>query len=150
MIGYQEENSKEELKRVDHLIYVSLKYTRTCDVIKNVIKRLISAFNYKINDIVRYAKEKGKIKDMPISMKEKLEIVNKLMSKVGSAKYVKLYELLKMIDIAECERKCEFRKHVVLIAKVKNKKVPVKVDTLLKYFEQTKEFVNIADKWMKR
>ena len=31
----------EELKRVDHLVYVSLKYTRTVDVIRSIIDRLI-------------------------------------------------------------------------------------------------------------
>ena len=37
------ENAKEELKRVDHLIFVSLKYTRTVDVLLNVINRIISS-----------------------------------------------------------------------------------------------------------
>jgi hypothetical protein len=35
----------EELKRADHLIYVSLKYTRTVDVIKSIIERLINAYD---------------------------------------------------------------------------------------------------------
>lgn len=38
-------NAVEELKRVDHLIYVSLKYTRTVDVIRSVINRLIESYN---------------------------------------------------------------------------------------------------------
>ena len=38
----QLENTIEELKRVDHLFYVSLKYTRTVDMIKHVLERIIS------------------------------------------------------------------------------------------------------------
>ena len=37
-IGELEDNAKQELKRADHLLYVTLKYTRTVDVIKNTIK----------------------------------------------------------------------------------------------------------------
>ena len=36
----------QELKRVDHLFWVSLKYTRTVDVIKHVIDRLISCIGF--------------------------------------------------------------------------------------------------------
>ena len=32
-------DSKQEINRADHLIYVSLKYTRTVDVIKSIIER---------------------------------------------------------------------------------------------------------------
>ena len=39
-------DAEKELKRVDHLIYVSLKYTRTVDVFKNIIKRLISTIDF--------------------------------------------------------------------------------------------------------
>ena len=34
IIGEGLTNACEELTQVDHLIYVSLKYTRTCDVLK--------------------------------------------------------------------------------------------------------------------
>ena len=36
----------EEIKRVDHLVFVSLKYTRTVDVIKSVVDRIISALDF--------------------------------------------------------------------------------------------------------
>ena len=45
------EEAFEELKRVDHLIYVSLKYTRTTDVLKNVIDRMITTAECMMNAI---------------------------------------------------------------------------------------------------
>ena len=42
------ENAVSQLKRADHLLYVTLKYTRTVDVIKSIIKRLISAFDFAV------------------------------------------------------------------------------------------------------
>ena len=41
-------NADDELKRADHMIYVTLKYTRTADVIQNIIKRLTNAYEFSI------------------------------------------------------------------------------------------------------
>ncbi len=59
------DNAKEELKRADHLFYVSLKYTRTVDVIKSIIERLINASAFTIEALLRYAKTKGDIAEVP-------------------------------------------------------------------------------------
>ena len=68
------DNALEELKRADHLIYVSLKYTRTTDVIRSTIKRLISAYNYAILDLLEYSKNKNLIKKIPIPNEEKIKL----------------------------------------------------------------------------
>ena len=63
MTDYLEDRAQDELKRVDHLIYVSLKYTRTCDVMLNAMKRMISAFELGMNDLLYHYQEKKKIKE---------------------------------------------------------------------------------------
>ena len=60
-------DAKEELKRVDHLIYVSLKYTRTVDVIRNVIDRLISSFDFVADGLLQKALDEKKIKEIILS-----------------------------------------------------------------------------------
>ena len=57
--------AKEELKRVDHLIYVSLKYTRTVDVLLSVVDRMINAYGFAIDSLLKIAKENKKIENMP-------------------------------------------------------------------------------------
>ena len=59
-------DARQELKRADHLLYVTLKYTKTTDVIKNAIRRLINACDYAIIDILERLKEKKKIDEVPI------------------------------------------------------------------------------------
>ncbi|MFH1317204.1 MAG: hypothetical protein ABII01_06810 [Candidatus Woesearchaeota archaeon] len=56
-----------ELKRADHLIFVSLKYTRTVDVIKSIIERLINCLDFSIIALLESYKEKKKITDIPSS-----------------------------------------------------------------------------------
>ena len=52
--------AREELKRVEHIIYVSLKYTRTVDVLRNALNRLVSLFDFLIEVLVEHAKKEKK------------------------------------------------------------------------------------------
>mgnify|MGYP001571393406 CR=1 FL=1 len=58
-------NAIEEMKRVDHLIFVSLKYTRTVDVFKNTLVRIIEGFDFGITALIESLVEKNKITNPP-------------------------------------------------------------------------------------
>ena len=73
------ESARGELQRAEHLIYVTLKYTRTGDVMKSIIERLINSMNYSITDMLDYAKQKNKIKDVPMSDIAKLELLKRVL-----------------------------------------------------------------------
>ncbi len=143
MTDYLEDRAQDELKRVDHLIYVSLKYTRTCDVMLNAMKRMISAFELGMNDLLFHYQAKKKIKDIPDSSKEKVELLEKLF-KNKVIKYTKFYSLLKKIETCEFSRREEYRKHVTMIAMIDGKKLEIDIITLLDYYKKTKEFVDFV------
>ena len=67
----------EEIKRADHLVHVTLKYTRTADVIKNIIERLINAYDFIFLEYLTFLKENNKINYIPDSSKERLELFQK-------------------------------------------------------------------------
>ncbi len=69
--------ANEELKRADHLVFVSLKYTRTVDVIKNIINRLISVYELSINALLANLQEKKRIEKIPETPLAKAELVKK-------------------------------------------------------------------------
>ena len=130
---------EEELKRADHLVYVSLKYTRTCDIMKNAIKRMIAAFEIAMGEYLEHLRKDKKLPDVPGTIKERVTLVKTLLNNQGK-KYLILYNLLKKIDKAEYTVAEEFRKNVAL--KLKNMKpAEVKVDNLYDYLARTKEFV---------
>lgn len=54
----------EELKRIDHLVFVSLKYTRTADVLKSIIQRMINTFSFGFKALLIYAKEQKLIQNI--------------------------------------------------------------------------------------
>lgn len=143
-----ESEAVEELKRADHLIYVTLKYTKTCDVIKNIIQRLINAFDFKIIEILNRAKENKIIDEIPSSVKKRCEVLCEIFPE-KIKKYIDFYLLLRKIDKADYDRKDEYRKNIALIVLDEdgNSFVEVDIDTLKKYFNKTQKFLEFVSKW---
>ena len=54
-----------ELLKVEHLVYVSLKYTRTSDILKNIIYRIGVLLDKVWIMLLELAKKQGKIEDFP-------------------------------------------------------------------------------------
>jgi hypothetical protein len=139
----EENRAIEELKRADHSVYVTLKYTKTADVMYNTLLRLINAFEISFNFLMEHLKEKKRIKEIPGSMKEKVEIIFKKFPKFK--KYIKLYELFKEIEKAPYSGREEYRKHATIISRVSAKKiVEIDIPVLISYYNITKEFVRLV------
>jgi len=139
-------DAREELKRVDHLIFITLKYTRTGDVIINIIKRLINAYDAGILSLLKYLKEKKKIKEIPNSPVERMNLLCKSITKFN--KYCKYYKLLKDIRKNKYEMREEYRKYITLISKGK-KKTEVNYNKLIEYFDITNEFIDFVEDYIK-
>ncbi|TKJ17212.1 hypothetical protein CEE44_01610 [Candidatus Woesearchaeota archaeon B3_Woes] len=141
------EKAKEELKRVDHLFYVSLKYTKTVDVIKSVIVRLINVFEFSIDSLLLYMQNKKKIKEIPTNPITKSIEVRKLFEDDAQLlEDIDLYLLLRRINRAEYTSAREFRKHVTMTATVDGKKMDITIETIQEYFERAKSFVERTNK----
>lgn len=141
------DSPEEELKRADHLVFVSLKYTRTCDVMRNAIKRFVNAYEMAITEYLEYEKKKRKISEVPVSIKEKVDLIKELLQN-KIKKHLVLYNTLKKIEKAEHCDIDEFRKNVTLRTEGP-KPIEVKMDTLGQYLESTKEFVKFLKSEMK-
>ena len=110
-------NAKEELKRAEHLIYVSLKYTRTVDVIKSIVERLINAFNFGREMLLEKAKKDKRLKETPKVPRLRSEAINNLFKDDAQMKnFMEFYALLRKIDKARFDRAQEYRRHVTMTA----------------------------------
>ena len=136
----------QELKRVDHLFWVSLKYTRTVDVIKHVIDRLISCIGYGLESILKYAKEKKLITTVPENAGLRCELLKKTFSDNAELMdYINFYLRLRKLSKAEYTRREEFRRHVTMIATIdKGEVVEVSIDTLKEDYEKTRIFLTFV------
>ena len=124
--------AKEELKRADHSIYISLKYTRTVDIIKNVIKRLINASDLSIHAMLTHLKEKKKIKTIPVGGRPRAELVAEKLPEFK--KFVRFYAQLRDISKASFERKEEYKKNVALVITLRQQRIDVDIEQLKHYY----------------
>ena len=134
------EGAKEELKRADHSIYVTLKYTRTVDIIKNIIKRLINAHDIVLLELLQHLHGKKKIKEVPGVPKKRATVVASSLPDLK--KDIDFYFLLREIDVADFTKREEYRKNVALVTTVRGKQLVVDIETVKKYFDRTVEFVD--------
>jgi len=137
--------AKEEIKRADHLMYVSLKYTRTVDILKSIIERLINAFNFGIDALLK----KKKVRDIPTIPKIKLDLVRKNYPDEDLKNFLQLYQLFREIDKASFERAREYRRHVTMTAHLDDKEIEVTIDIIEDYYGKTKEFIEYVESIVK-
>jgi len=143
------DNAKEELKRVDHSIYVSLKYTRTVDMFKRILERLISACEFAMDALLLYAKKKKKLEELPTFSGLKYDVVTKLFSDDPTLmEYLEFYSMLKKINRATYTSSKEFRRHVTMTTIIDGKQLEIKIDHMHEYFEKTKEFIAYVEQFI--
>ena len=124
------DNAVQELKRVDHLFYVSLKYTRTVDMIRHTIERLISAIDYGIESLLKHAKENKLITNIPNNLGLKCESLKKIYpDNEELINYITFYLRLRKIIRANYSKREEYRRHVTMISTVDGEVIEVSIDT---------------------
>ncbi|MBI4145334.1 hypothetical protein HY493_03965 [Candidatus Woesearchaeota archaeon] len=141
-------NAKAELKRADHLISVSLKYTRTVDVIKHIVQRLISSIDFGLEVLLKHAKAKKRLAVVPTLPRIKLEQARELYGDNADIQhFLDLYVFLKKVDKARFDRSQEFRRHVTMTAHIDTgEKVEVNIDIITDYFEKVTQFIALIEK----
>jgi hypothetical protein len=140
------ENAKEELKRIDHLIYVTLKYTRTVDVFLSIIERMINSYEFVVDVLVKKAVLENKLMEEPeiplAKAQAALEIYDSKVIKDNIDKYL----LLRKLRRATYEKSSEFRRHVTMSAIVEGKMIAVNIDNITEDFHKLKDFIEYVEK----
>ena len=140
-------NAKKELLRVDHLIYVTLKYTRTVDVLKNTIGRLINFYEFFVEALAKNALEQKLIESIPPAPKvlcEKLHEVYKDDEVVTEC--LDFYMFLRTINRADYDKEQEYRRHVTMIVQIEGKEHRVNIDIITDYYKRAKEVIDFIEK----
>lgn len=139
--------ANDELQRIEHLVFTSLKYTRTVDVIVNIVNRMISCIDFLIDAYMKYAiKNKMIEEEIPKNQALKAELLKKTFSE--SDKVVEMAEFylwLRKIIRAKHDKEKEFKRGVALLTEVKNakgslEKVKLDIDKMEEIYYKIKEY----------
>lgn len=132
----------KEKTSADHLLYVSLKYTKTCDVILNLIARWKSLLEICFDAILENQVEAQKIPAMPESPKQRIEFLRLYFKKNEDVQnVVPLYIFFKRIPGINKTRSGEFRKNVNLKIIEPNKETNIDMEKLGEYYETIEKFM---------
>jgi hypothetical protein len=127
----------------DHLLYVSLKYTKTCDVILNLLGRWALVIDDALLGLLEKLKQKKKIKDIPLAPMQRLKIITEEFKKVKEINDVlPLYLFFKRIEHLKTVRESEFRKDVRLKILEGENTVVINIDTLNSYAKILESFIS--------
>lgn len=128
------ERIMQEKISADHLLYVSLKYTKTTDVILNLLMRWKSMIELSIDQLLEKSRKKKMISSIPPAPKLKIDKVKELYKKNPIImKTIEELEFFKRLERLEKVRENEFRKNVGLKILDMGKWVTVDMDKLKEY-----------------
>ena len=146
--NFMEEIIQEKIS-ADHLLYVSLKYTKTCDVIMNLILRWRKMIETSINKILERAKKKKKISSIPLNPVGKIEAVRELFKKNKDfVEVIDMYEMFRKIEELKKERIGEFRKNVTLRVFYKGEEININLEKLKIYADKLEKFISIIKQFL--
>lgn len=133
---------KEKIS-ADHLLYVSLKYTKTCDVMLNLLARWKSMIELSFDTLIDIGIENGKIPGKPNSPKQRIEFMKKYFKKNDAIQEViPNYIFFKRVPDLPKKRIGEFRKNVCLTVELPNEEVGIDLEKLNEYAEVVERFIS--------
>lgn len=142
--GIRMERIIKEKISADHLLYVSLKYTKTCDVIINLLLRWKVMIELGMERLIERAKKNKKWKPLASNApRAQLVQLGKIYANEPIvSKTLELYELFRDVEKLEKIRENEFRKGVNLKVTYKGQIVNVNLDALKEYQEILEKFIS--------
>lgn len=139
----------QEKISADHLLYVSLKYTKTCDVIMNLLLRWKRMIEISIDAILKHAKKKKKISSVSSNPIGKIEQAKKLFKKNKDfLDAIEMYEMFRKLKELRTERIGEFRKNVTLKIFYKGGEINVNLEQLKIYADKLEKFISTTKQFL--
>lgn len=135
---------EKEMRSAQHLLYVSLKYTKTCDVILNLIERWQNLIELSIESLLNKAKKKKIISKIPEAPKLKIDLTAKLFKKEPLVKDILiLYSFFRKINTLKQIKEHEFRKNVTLRV-INGNEIAINMDKLKEWQELLESFIKFV------
>ncbi len=139
---------KEKIS-ADHLLYVSLKYTKTSEVIVNLLIRWGVMIEHALNSMLVHARKKKMIKSIPTSPKPRIDLIKETFKKDKIVlETIALYEMFRRIDELDTESEGEFRKNVALKTNYRGEIIKINLDKLKEYSETLEKFINYLKQFL--
>ena len=139
----------QEKISADHLLYVSLKYTKTCDVIMNLLLRWRRMIDTSVDALLIHAQKKKKIPKVPETSVKKIDKMKEIFKKDKEImNTIRFYEMLRKLEELRTERIGEFRKNVNLKIFYQGEETDVDLKKLKDYALLLEKFISRVKQYL--
>jgi len=134
-----------DIKRAEHTLFVSLKYSRTADVLKSFIDRAIECIDTIVSCLLTFEKDKGFIESFPSNVGLQYDFVKAEFNTPIINEMIDFVFYMKKLSRAQYTSTQEFRRHIALTFEVDGEEIVMKSDDAREHLKKLKEFLNHAD-----
>ena len=131
-------NALSALKRADHIYYVSLKYARTVDVMRNLVDRIIATLEYTGEALAKLRASEGVLPEWPEAKPARAAILMSLRTDPVGKEIIEQLIFLRKLRRAEYDRASEFRKAVTMTVHLPEGDLAVTTDTMKEWLDRLK------------
>jgi len=137
---------ERERKMAEHLYYVSLKYSKTGDVILNLMMRWEKMIDKCIDILLKKAKKEKKISEIPIAPKARELAVRQSFKDPIVQEVMELYSMFRRLPQSEKFKEHEFRKNVALKIMDGGREIEANMEKLKSWNELLIKFLDFVKK----
>jgi hypothetical protein len=131
-------NALSALKRADHIYYVSLKYARTVDVMRNLVDRIIATLEYTGEALAKLRAQEGVLPEWPEARPARAAILMQLRTDPVGKEIIEQLIFLRKLRRAEFDRASEFRKAVTMTVHLSEGDLAITTDTMKEWLDRLK------------
>jgi hypothetical protein len=132
-------NLKRQMNSIEHMIYVSCKFTRTTEMLRKVIENIIKG--YEIYFKIAYDLYVGE-EEILNSFQHKIQLLNEALSNRGIFVDLSDYFLLKKLMISDYDSVGEYRKNLSMISFIDGEEYVITTTNILEFYEKLKNLVS--------
>jgi hypothetical protein len=130
---------KRQLYSIEHMIYVSCKFTKTTEMLRRVMETIVSGYEQFFGVAYRvFVKED----DMPTTVHDKIQILKDGFLSRGISIDLSDYFLLKRLLLSEFECIGEYRKNLCMVAYIDGEEYIVNIMKLLDFYSVLKDVID--------
>ncbi len=124
---------------MEHMLYVSCKFTRTVEMIRKIIENIVLGYEYFFHIAYKLlVSDEEKMIGDALGVPHKINALNKVLAERGIFVDLSDYFMLKRILHSDYEKVGEFRKNLCMISYIDGEKYYINIDKLFDYYENLK------------
>jgi len=127
---------KRHLNSIEHMIYVSCKFTRTTEMLKKVMETIVLGYEQFFS--VAYSTFLDDSAKYITSVQDKIQILNETLTNKGINVDLSDYFLLKRLLLSEFDCIGEYRKNLCLVSYIDDQEYVINVHKILEFYENLK------------